>query len=134
MEGAEEVQPWDPITFYIPSFIVAFAFFLIGQMAKSLLLEKEEGTLRRLMSAPMPRSAILGFVLLALGGSIYPLFRAEGFIGTVSRLTPSAWGIEGFMGVVADHWTLAQTTPNILVLLAFAAVFFAVAVWRFRYE
>jgi ABC-2 type transport system permease protein len=204
--GAEELQPWNPITYYIPSFTVAFAFFLIGQMAATLLREKEEGTFRRLMSSPMPRSAIiggkvlaymgvvflqvivlftvgyalfrmplgesplalllltlalaltsaslgmllgalcrtskqaeqlgmvLGFVLLALGGSIMPLFRAEGFIGIVSRLTPSAWGIEGYMGLVSDNWTLAQTAPNILALLGFAVVFFAVAVWRLKFD
>ena len=77
---------------------------------------------------------VLGFVLLALGGSIFPLFRAEGFVGILSRLTPSAWGIEGYMGLVADNWTLAQTAPNILALLGFAIVFFAVAVWRFSFE
>jgi ABC-2 type transport system permease protein len=77
---------------------------------------------------------VLGFVLLALGGTIFPLFRAEGFIGILSRLTPSAWGIEGYMGIVADNWTLAQTAPNILVLLGFAVVFYAVATWRFKFE
>jgi ABC-2 type transport system permease protein len=204
--GAEEAQPWDPITYYIPSFAVAFAFFLIGSMAETLLKEKEEGTFRRLMSSPMPRGAViggkmlaymiivflqvlvlfgvgyalfkmplgesplamllitlalaltsaslgmlvgalcttskqaerisivLGFVLLVLGGSIFPLFRAEGFIGTLSRLTPSAWGIEGYMGIVADGWTLANAWPNILVLFGFAAVFFGIAVWRFKFE
>ncbi len=76
---------------------------------------------------------VLGFVLLALGGSLYPLFRSEGFIGTLSRMTPSTWGIEGYMGVVADHWTLAQTAPNILMLLAFSAVFFAMAEWRLQF-
>jgi ABC-2 type transport system permease protein len=204
--GAEEIQPWNPITYYIPSFTVAFAFFLVGQMAVTLLREKEEGTFRRLLSSPMPRASViggkvlaymgivflqvivlfsvgyalfkmplgeaplalllltlalalasaslgmllgalcrtskqadqlgqvLGFILLALGGSIMPLFRAEGFIGIVSRLTPNAWGIEGYMGLVGDNWTLAQTAPNILALFGFAVVFFAVAVWRFKFE
>jgi ABC-2 type transport system permease protein len=204
--GAEELQPWDPITYYIPSFTVAFAFFLVGQMASTLLHEKEEGTFRRLLSSPMPRASliggkmlaymgivflqvivlftvgyalfkmpmgeaplalvlltlvlalasasmgmmvgtlcrtsnqadrvgqVLGFILLALGGSIMPLFRSEGFIGIISRLTPNAWGIEGYMGIVGDGWTLAQTAPNILVLLGFAVVFFAVALWRFKFE
>jgi ABC-2 type transport system permease protein len=206
IEREEELQPWNPITYYVPSFTVAFAFFLVGQMASTLLKEKEEGTFRRLMSSPMPRGAIiggkmlagviivflqvvvlfsvgyalfrmplgsspagllvltlalalasaslgmllgalctsskqadrlgmvLGFVLLALGGSIFPLFRAEGFIGVLSRLTPSAWGIEGFMGLVADNWSLARTLPNILALLGFAVVFFGIAVWRFKFE
>jgi len=205
--GAEERQPWDPITYYIPGFTVAFAFFLIGQMAETLLREKEEGTFRRLLSLPMPRASIvggkmlaymgvvflqvivlfgvgvalfkmslgesplalllltlalalasaslgmllgalcrtskqadtlgtvLGFILMILGGTIvYPLFRAEGFIGILSRLTPNAWGVEGYMGLLAGNWTLAQTAPNILILLGFAAVFFTVAVWRFKYE
>jgi ABC-2 type transport system permease protein len=204
--GAEELQPWDPITYYIPSFTVAFAFFLIGQMASTLLLEKEEGTFRRLLSSPMPRASIIsgkmltfmivvflqvivlftvgyalfnmplgqsplalllltlalalastslgmllgalsrtskqadslgviiGFILLVLGGSIFPLFRTEGFMGTLSRLTPNAWAIEGYMGLIGDDWTLLQTAPNILVVFGFAAVFFGIAVWRFRFE
>jgi ABC-2 type transport system permease protein len=204
--GMEEVEPWDPITYYIPSFTVAFAFFLVGQMAMTLLREKEEGTLRRILSSPMSRASIiagkmmafgvvvflqvivlfsvgyalfkmplgqsplalltltlalalastslgmlvgalcrtskqadrlgmiLGFVLLVLGGGVFPLFRSEGLMGTLSRLTPNAWAIEGYMGLVADNWTLLQTAPNILVVLGFAAVFFGIAVWRFRFE
>jgi ABC-2 type transport system permease protein len=204
--GAEPVQPWNPVTYYVPSFTVAFAFFLITVIAVTLLQEKEEGTFRRLLASPMPRGAVIGgkmlayvvivflqvlvlfgagralfkmplgneplalllltvalalaatslgllvgalcrnskqaervgmvtgFVLLALGGSVYPLFRSGGFMGVLSRLTPSAWGIEGFMGLLADNWTLAQVLPNILVLLGFAVLFFVAATWRFRYE
>jgi ABC-2 type transport system permease protein len=205
--GAEERQPWNPITYYIPGFTVAFAFFLIPQMAKTLLGEKEEGTFRRLLSSPMPRASIiggkmlaymgivflqvivlftvgyalfkmplgesplalllltlalalasaslgmllgalcrtskqadnlgtvLGFILMVLGGTIvYPLFLDKGIIGTLSRLTPNAWGVEGYMMLLTDAWTLAQTAPNILVLAGFAAVFFGIAVWRFKFE
>ena len=71
---------------------------------------------------------------MALGGTIFPLFRAEGFMGILSRLTPNAWGIEGYMGLVGDNWTLAQTVPNILVLLGFAVVFAVIAVRRFKFE
>jgi ABC-2 type transport system permease protein len=204
--GAEPMQPWNPVTYYVPSFTVAFAFFLVTVIAVTLLEEKEAGTFRRLMASPMPRGAVIGgkmlayvvivflqvlvlfgagralfkmplgnqplalllltialalaaaslgllvgalchnskqaervgmvvgFVLLALGGSVYPLFRSEGFMGILSRLTPSAWGIEGFMGLLSDNWTLAQVLPNILVLLGFAVALFAAATWRFKYE
>jgi ABC-2 type transport system permease protein len=204
--GAEEVQTWNPISWYMPGFAVAFAFFLVGQMASSLLLEKEEGTFRRLLSSPMPRASIisgkilaymiivflqvivlftvgyalfqmplgesplalvlltlalasasaslglllgalsrtsrqadrvgqiLGFVLLALGGTIYPLFLFGGVMATLSKLTPNAWAIEGYMRVMADGWTLAQVAPNILILFGFAAVFFVLAVWRFKFD
>jgi ABC-2 type transport system permease protein len=204
--GAEEAEPWNPIDWYIPGFTVAFAFFLVGQMASSLLLEKEEGTFRRLLSSPMPRASIisgkilaymvvvllqvillftvgyalfkislgdsplalalltlvlalasaslglllgalcrtsqqaervgqvLGFVLLALGGTIFPTFNMEGLMGILSKLTPSAWAIQGYMRVMSEGWTLIQVAPNILVLLGFAAVFFVLAVWRFKFD
>lgn len=204
--GVEEAQPWDPVTYYVPAFTVAFAFFLVGTVASTLLSEKEEGTFRRLLCSPMERAAIiagkmlayviivflqvlvvfgtgyalfkmslgqsplalvlltlalslasasmgmlmgtlcrsskqadqlgviLGFVLLVLGGSTFPLFRAPGFAGMLSRMTPNAWGIEGYMGLLSDNWSLARTAPNILALLGFAVVFFALAVKRFKFE
>jgi ABC-2 type transport system permease protein len=204
--GAEEAEPWNPIDWYIPGFTVAFAFFLVGQMASSLLLEKEEGTFRRLLSSPMPRASIisgkilaymvvvllqvillftmgyalfkislgdsplalalltlvlalasaslglllgalcrtsqqagrvgqvLGFVLLALGGTIFPTFDMGGLMGILSKLTPSAWAIQGYMRVMSEGWTLMQVAPNILILLGFAVVFFVLAVWRFRFD
>ena len=204
--GAEEAEPWNPIDWYIPGFTVAFAFFLVGQMASSLLLEKEEGTFRRLLSSPMPRASIisgkilaymvivllqvillftvgyalfqislgdsplalvlltlvlalasaslglllgalcrtsqqagrvgqvLGFVLLALGGTIFPTFDMGGLMGILSKLTPSAWAIQGYMRVMSEGWTLMQVAPNILILLGFAAVFFGLAVWRFKFD
>lgn len=204
--GVEEAEPWNPITYYVPGFAVAFAFFLVGQMAETLLREKEGGTFRRLLASPMPHPSILGgtmlayvvivflqvvvlfvagfalfqmplgesplglvlltvalalasasmgtllgslcrtskqaermgqvigFVLLILGGTIMPLFRSEGVMGTLSRLTPNAWAIEGYMGLISDNWTLAQVAPNILIVLGFAVLFFVLAVWRFKFE
>jgi ABC-2 type transport system permease protein len=204
--GAAEAEPWDPVTYYFPGFAVAFAFFLVGTMASTLLQEKEEGTFRRLMSSPMPRIAvisgkmlayvgivflqvlvmfgvgralfkmslgesplalllltlalalasasmgmllgslvksskqadqlgtILGFVLMVLGGTVFPLWRAGGFMGLLSRLTPGSWGVEGYMGLLGDGWNLARTAPNILALLGFAVVFGGIATWRFRFE
>ena len=38
------------------------------------------------------------------------------------------------VGLIADKWSLAQSLPNILVLVGFGVVFFAIAVWRFRFE
>ena len=206
VEGAEEQEPWNPITFYVPGFTVAFAFFLVSQIGNTLLKEKEEGTFRRLMSSPMPRAAliggkmlaymivvflqvlvlftvgyalfkmplgnsplglvlltlalalcstslglllgavcrtakqadsvgmILGFVLMALGGTIYPFFRSQNFMATLSKITPNAHAIEGYMGLLADNWTVVQVLPQIGILLGFATVFFAVTVWRFRFD
>lgn len=204
--GAEEKAPWKPITYYIPGFTVAFAFFLVPQMAGALLKEKEDGTFRRLMSSPMPRAAliggkmlaymvvvfaqvivmfsvgyalfkmpmgrsplglvlltlalalcsaslgmlvgalsrtskqadsrgsILGFVLMGLGGTIFPFFRSDNMMATLSRLTPNAHALEGYMGLLGDNWTVVQVLPQVGIVFGFAAVLFAIAVWRFRFD
>lgn len=45
--------------FLVPGFTVMFVFFLINIMARSFILEREQGTLRRLQLAPIPPTAVL---------------------------------------------------------------------------
>jgi hypothetical protein len=49
---------------YIMAFAVMFAFFLLPTMGQSILREKEQGSLRRLLAAPLPRSAIIAGLIL----------------------------------------------------------------------
>ena len=77
---------------------------------------------------------IAGFVLMFLGGCIIPLYNAEGFIGILSKLTPHAHALQAYRGVMVDNLTLVQVLPSLGILAIFAAVFFALAVWRFRFE
>jgi len=48
-----------------PGFTVMFAFFTVGMSAASLLTERDTGTLRRLLAAPIPRGAIIAGKMLA---------------------------------------------------------------------
>ena len=48
-----------------PGFTVMFAFFTVGMSGASLLNERETGTLRRLLAAPIPRGAIIAGKMLA---------------------------------------------------------------------
>lgn len=63
----EEAGSW--LTLYFPflfsGITVMFAFFIVGTMASTLLGERETGTLRRLLAAPIPRGAILAGKILA---------------------------------------------------------------------
>lgn len=52
---------------FIPGFLVYFVFFLANGVAATLLYERQEGTLRRMLSAPLSRTEILGGKLLARG-------------------------------------------------------------------
>ncbi len=51
--------------FLFPGITVMFIFFIVGGAAASLLTERETGTLRRLLAAPIPRGAIIAGKMLA---------------------------------------------------------------------
>jgi ABC-2 type transport system permease protein len=186
-----------------------FIFFSVGWLAPSLLIERETGTLRRLLAATIPRGAIiagkmlaflllacvqvvlvfavasigfdmplgrspvglivatlvvglsstalgvmvaalaksanqagsigtiLGFVLGGIGGCIgaqEPFVRAGGFLGIISSLTPQGHAVEAFYRLLAEGGALVDILPQLGILLAAAVVFFAIALWRFRFE
>jgi ABC-2 type transport system permease protein len=51
--------------YIFPAFTVMFIFFIAGAIAESLLREREVGTMRRLLAAPIPPRAIIGGKMLA---------------------------------------------------------------------
>lgn len=59
------IVPENIFAMVVPSFVVMFAFFIVGAMASDLLKERQEGTLRRLMTAPLPRWTIIAGKMLA---------------------------------------------------------------------
>ncbi len=62
----EEVLVWDNvISLILPAFTVMFAFFVVPMLSTALLREKADGTLRRLVAAPLPRSSLIGGKVLA---------------------------------------------------------------------
>ena len=63
--GIEAAEPVNVFGYIVPNFTVMFAFFLIGVIAATLLREKEEGSFRRLIAAPIPRATIIAGKMLA---------------------------------------------------------------------
>jgi ABC-2 type transport system permease protein len=114
-----------PVALAITTLITALAAtslgLLLGAVAKT---SKQADTI----------GIILGFVLMALGGCIMPLYNAEGFIGILSNLTPHAHALQAYRGIMVDSAALVQVLPHLGILAVFAAVFFALAVWRFKFE
>ncbi len=75
----------------------------------------------------------LGFA--ALGGAMIPLASFEILSDTVYRVahvTPHAWGLEAFLTLVAEDGGVGDIAGFLLILLAYAAVFFLLATWRLR--
>jgi ABC-2 type transport system permease protein len=65
LTGAKVTVPANLFTLFVPGFTVMFAFFIVGAMATDILQEKREGTLRRLIAAPLPRWVIIAGKMLA---------------------------------------------------------------------
>jgi ABC-2 type transport system permease protein len=52
------------LSYIFAAYIVLFIFFVVGTCAESIQDEREMGTLRRLVAAPVPRGAIIGGKML----------------------------------------------------------------------
>ena len=57
--------------FYMSGFATMFAFFLVGFMAESILGEKEAGSFRRLLAAPIHRGTVIAGKMLAFLGVVF---------------------------------------------------------------
>jgi ABC-2 type transport system permease protein len=189
----------------VPGYTVMGVFFIVGTMASSILQEKREGTLRRLLVAPLPRpillagkilpyylvnliqivimfgvahllfgmafgdpaalavislalaaaatglgimvaalgktdaqigglTSLLTLTLSAIGGCLMPASIMPSFLQTLSHFTPHAWAMQGFQDVLVRGYGLAGILPEVGALFVFAAIFFLIGVWRFRFD
>lgn len=79
-------------------------------------------------------SLVAMFLFSAFGGAWFPLEVAGKTFATVGHLSPAAWAMDGFQNIVLrDQGTISTFLPA-GILLAFAGAFFALAVWRFKFE
>jgi ABC-2 type transport system permease protein len=105
------------VTLAIAICVTTFGIFL-GALARTGKQADSLGTL-------------LGFILAGLGGCILftmpPMYRWEGFVGTLSRLTPHSWAVEGYYKLFVEHGTVVDILPQVGVLLLFSLVFFLIA-------
>lgn len=79
-------------------------------------------------------SLLLALTLAPLGGAWWPLDIVPPFMQTLGRISPVAWAMDGFRSLLFEGGNLGTVLLPSAVLLAAAGVFFAFAVWRFRYD
>jgi len=79
-------------------------------------------------------SLVAMFVFSAMGGAWFPLDITGKAFSTIGHLMPTAWAMDGFQNVVMRGLGLGSVLLPAGILLAYAVVFFALAVWRFKFE
>ncbi len=75
---------------------------------------------------------LLGLGLSALGGSMMPLEFYSPTMLTAAHLTPHAWAADGYATLVRHDGTIFDVLGELGVLLAYAAVLFALGAWVLR--
>ena len=73
-------------------------------------------------------------VFAALGGAWMPLEATGAAFQAVGRLTPLAWGMDGFKTILTSHLGLSHLALPVAALLGFAVLFGGLAAWKFRTE
>jgi ABC-2 type transport system permease protein len=79
-------------------------------------------------------STILLITLAVLGGCFVPRWVMPESLQTLGLLTPHAWAVDAYQALMVQGAGLVDLLPAVAVLALFAAVFFGVGVWRFRFE
>ncbi len=203
-EKVGDVEEQSPANWVIPGYLVMFVFFGAAIGAETIVRERQNNTLERLMASSVRREAILGgiftgtaakglvqififlvvglllfnmdmgnapaaviilsilmvimsaafsimlatlvktqrsagsiavlasLVLAPVGGCWWPLFIMPEWMQALAKITPHGWATTGFNKVMLFGAEFGAVVPEMLVLLGFAALFGAIAVWRFR--
>lgn len=77
---------------------------------------------------------LLVLTMAALGGVMVPRAAMPDGMRSLGLTTPHAWALAAYQKTLVGGAGLAEVVPEVGVLLGFALVFIAVAVWRFRWD
>jgi ABC-2 type transport system permease protein len=103
------------VSYVYAAYIVLFIFFVVGMCAESIQDEREMGTLRRLVAAPIPRGAVIGGKML--GYMLIPCLQAV-LLFTIGNL---AFGIplgQSPAGLIVLTIVVAGVSTSLGLLLA----------------
>lgn len=78
--------------------------------------------------------SLLVVTMAALGGVMVPRFVMPDFMQTAGLITPHAWALDAYQDVLVRGYGAARILPEVAALMGFAAVFFGVALWRFKWD
>jgi ABC-2 type transport system permease protein len=79
-------------------------------------------------------SMIPMFILSGLGGAWMPLEVTGKTFQTIGHLLPTAWAMDGIQNIIVRGLGLESVLLPVGIMLLYAIAFFALAVWRFKFE
>ena len=112
----------------------ALALVLVASALAGAALGTALGTFVKTEGQAQSLSIMLGMLMALLGGCWYPLELFPPAINTASLILPTRWAMQGMLDLVLRGQGLSAVLPEVGVLLGFAALFFTIGVFRFRFE
>jgi ABC-type multidrug transport system permease subunit len=110
--------------------VLSFAV-VVCAVALGLLFASVGGTEKQIGST----APVVLLVMGLLGGCMFPRIAMPPFMKSLGLVVPHSWALDGYYDVLVRQGTsLADLAPSIGALLAFAAGFAVLGLWRFRFE
>jgi ABC-2 type transport system permease protein len=75
---------------------------------------------------------LASLIMAPLGGCWWPLFITPRWMQNIAKITPHAWATTGFNKLLIFGADFDAVIPEMLMLIAFAVVFGAIAILKFR--
>ncbi|MBN1484361.1 MAG: ABC transporter permease [Chloroflexia bacterium] len=79
-------------------------------------------------------SAMVLWVLGAIGGAFFPTYLMSGPIQTIGSFVPHYWALRAYNDLFVYGRGLGDILPAMGILLGFTAAFFVIGLWRFDFD
>jgi len=109
--------------------LVTLQFIFVGSalgLTISALVQSEETV--QAVCAP------IALVMTALGGGMFPLDAAPGWLKQLAFLFPTGWAMDAYHKLIWDGLAWTTILPNIGVLAGFSILFFVLGIWSLRWD
>jgi ABC-2 type transport system permease protein len=112
----------------------ALSLMLVASALAAAALGTALGTLVKTEGQASGLSILFGMILALLGGCWYPIELFPQVVRTAVQILPTTWAMRGLLDILLRGAGLVAILPTAAVLFGFAAVFFLIGIFRFRYE
>ena len=113
---------------------LALAVMMVSAALAAAALGTTLGTFVKTEGQASGLSIMAGMVMALLGGCWYPLEMFPQAVQNLVKILPTTWAMRGLLDIVLRGQGLTAILPDAAILLGFAAVFFGIGIWRFKYE
>jgi ABC-2 type transport system permease protein len=79
-------------------------------------------------------ASLLLWTMGAVGGCLFPPFLLGGLLDTVGKVVPHYWAVQAYQDLIVRGRVLSDITTELLALLIFTVIFFAIGLWRFEFD